>query len=768
MLEDAADGAPSFPVEEDFMSRLMETGATESCCDVLSPRQLEADVRTSQLASRNILQNIMTSVNRLWHVNNKAVSALCMTLSGDESNRQLQKAANDLQMEVQSSQVAIQDLHLKHRPLANKVQYQRDMDAKNRAEHKRLAGELASAVAELGEINCRLASLKAQKDAAPGTPFLFPTIGNKQVDVDKLRDKQKEFQELEATLKNLKDVASSRLAEIRSLHERRIEVLKSLGELQNDVKNVQSITSSKAFLLLSEQLDKSKAEMDECRTSFEKLQVEKDSFTWHEKELALRADLVDVCRGFSAFSESHISELEQEVQKLLEERITLEGNLDQVSKEPGRKEIIAEFKSLVASLPKDMAVMQRELNRYKEASLEIHCLRAEVQSLSNILNRKVRQLESLSGMSAQQISEIKKLEAVVQDLRESDHELKLILDMYRRESIDSREVMEGKEMEYKAWAHVHSLKSSLDEHNLELRVKEANEAEAVSQQRLATTEAEIADLRQNLESSGRDIHISSETLKSKHEEGEAYLSEIESIGQAYEDMQTQNQHLLQQITERDDYNIKLVMEGIKARQQHDVLCSEVYVMDKKIKLANLFLDLFNQKVERIDDQLKIWSDQIGRLVEDIWQKSSSLGDNQRRVTDVEREYQQTAKSLGERQAKAAKSRLDVTELLIELEKERFNKRRLEEECDVMRRKAECLREKIQSSTALGKLKQEVTEYRGILKCRICHDRQKEVVIAKCYHLFCSQCVQRTLESRHRKCPSCGVSFGQNDVKPIYI
>ena len=31
----------------------------------------------------------------------------------------------------------------------------------------------------------------------------------------------------------------------------------------------------------------------------------------------------------------------------------------------------------------------------------------------------------------------------------------------------------------------------------------------------------------------------------------------QSIGQAYEDMQTQNQHLLQQITERDDYNIKV-------------------------------------------------------------------------------------------------------------------------------------------------------------------------------------------------------------------
>ena len=32
---------------------------------------------------------------------------------------------------------------------------------------------------------------------------------------------------------------------------------------------------------------------------------------------------------------------------------------------------------------------------------------------------------------------------------------------------------------------------------------------------------------------------------------------LQTIGQAYEDMQTQNQHLLQQVAERDDYNIKV-------------------------------------------------------------------------------------------------------------------------------------------------------------------------------------------------------------------
>ena len=66
-----------------------------------------------------------------------------------------------------------------------------------------------------------------------------------------------------------------------------------------------------------------------------------------------------------------------------------------------------------------------------------------------------------------------------------------------------RDVLEARDLEYKAWAYVQSLKSSLDERSLELRVKTANEAEAISQQRLAAAEAEIADMRQKLEASKR-------------------------------------------------------------------------------------------------------------------------------------------------------------------------------------------------------------------------------------------------------------------------
>ena len=58
--------------------------------------------------------------------------------------------------------------------------------------------ELASAVAKLEESNHKLAVLKAQGDPTHGTPILFPTLGNKSLPEDNVRDKQKELQDLEA------------------------------------------------------------------------------------------------------------------------------------------------------------------------------------------------------------------------------------------------------------------------------------------------------------------------------------------------------------------------------------------------------------------------------------------------------------------------------------------------------------------------------------------------------------------------------------------
>ncbi|KAE8720887.1 E3 ubiquitin-protein ligase BRE1-like 1 [Hibiscus syriacus] len=762
-----AKDVPQCLTEDAFLSRLMETGATESSSSNNCPEQIKEDRKhTASGKTSNILHNIIVAIDDLWSLKDGLCAAVLKELQDDGSCRQMAK----LQSEVKNLRTAISDIHLKHRSLARQLQSYRDADAKNKAVVKRLKGELESAVAELQESNCKLAALKAERDATNGAFFPVLKLGSKHVCGDKVKDKHRDLHEMESALKNsAQEQASSRLSELKSLHEERIKILQQLSILQNTLKSVKCISSSPAFLLVKDQLEKSKSEVSHYQDLFEKLQVvEKDNLAWREKELNIKNDIADVFQRSLAVSNSRASYLGAEIDRQIDERKRIEAKLEEASREPGRKEIIADFQSLLSSFPEAMSSMQSQLEKYKESAADIHSLRADVQSLSNILDRKAKECENLSVRSAEQVADIHKLQAMVQDLKDSDVEMKLILEMYRREFTDSRDILEARDSEYKAWAHVQSLKSCLDEHNLELRVKTANEAEAMSQQRLATAEAEIAELRHKLEASKRGKARLSDGLKSKIEENEAYLSEIESIGQAYDVMQTQNQQLLQQITERDDYNIKLVLEGLRAKQLQDTLLLEKHAMEKEIQQASASLDFYNMKAARIDDQLRFCSDQVQKLGEERFQKSVLLENTQKRLSDVRKSSHQARESLEDSQLKIEKSRAALVELQIDIEGERFNKKRIEEELEVARRKVVHLRAKTEGNSMVERLQKELRVYREILKCSICLDRPKEVVITKCYHLFCNPCVQKITGSRHRKCPVCSASFSANDVKSVYI
>ncbi|RYR54777.1 hypothetical protein Ahy_A06g030056 isoform C [Arachis hypogaea] len=774
-------------------------------------------------------------------------------------------------------------------------------------------GELERILAELEESNSKLFTLKAERDSAKGAVLPVLNVGTAHVASDKVRDKQKDLQDMESTLKDLLDQGSSRLVELKGLHEERIRILQQLCDLQNTLKNLDCITSSHCFQLVRDQIEKSKAEVHEYQALFEKLQVEKDNLVWKEREWYIKNDLADIFQRSVSVADSRVADLRSEIQKKIDERNVIENKLHEEAREPGRNQVIGEFKSLLSSFPEEMESMQSQLSKYKESASDIHSLRADVQSISNILDRKVKECDVFTVRAAGQAAEIKRLlgvvvlyneqlldmtlysssscskcfirlenqqnvyeewtvinirvlytsialnslylmdvsrgapklssvkhncaykgfdfggrfgfpfsiwefikkEGKVEELRESERDLKLILEMFRRESIDSStrdgsrdlcmekfvsiltkraecgispwglgwgskcplphkvipfgwDIMEAREAEYRAWANIQSLKTSLDEHGLELRVKTANEAEAKSQQRLAAAEAEIAAMRQKLEDSKKEMSELSVVLRSKNGENEAYLSEIESIGQAYDEKQTQNQHMLQQITERDDYNIKLVLEGVRARQKQDSLVMEKRVMQHEIQQANVTRNLYDSKAARIEDQLKFCSDQIQRLIEDKMQSSVTLENTHRRLLDVRRSSQQVKDTVTEVQSKSGSSRVTCMELHVELEKERFSKKRIEEELEVSRRKLSRLKAQNEGCSVIERLQEELAEYREIVKCSICQDRTKEVVITKCYHLFCGTCIQKVSGSRHRKCPQCSTSFGANDVKPVYL
>lgn len=144
----------------------------------------------------------------------------------------------------------------------------------------------------------------------------------------------------------------------------------NIHDLQNTLKSVKCLSSSKAFLSVKNQLEKSKSEVFKYQALFEKLQVvtgryfhfylflvpfcedlvlmltvpflskfqvEKDNLAWRETELNMKIDLVDVFRRSSAVTDSKIADLGIEIQKQIDEKNRIEMRLEEASREPGSK-----------------------------------------------------------------------------------------------------------------------------------------------------------------------------------------------------------------------------------------------------------------------------------------------------------------------------------------------------------------------------------------------------------------------------------------------
>ncbi|CAB4297827.1 unnamed protein product [Prunus armeniaca] len=442
-----------------------------------------------------------------------------------------------------------------------------------------------------------------------------------------------------------------------------------------------------------------------------------------------------------------------------------------------------------------------EVDRYKALTDSLQADRALVVRREKDLNVKVESADAIRNSIGNTDSRIEELELQLQKciIEKNDFEINMeeaVQDSGRKDIIaefrvmasslskemgmmeaqlkrwketahETLDLMEIKESERRAYSQAEMFKNAIDEHSLELRVKAANEAEAVCQQRLSATEAEITELRGKLDASERDVLELTEAIRIKDKEAEAYISEIETIGQAYEDMQTQNQHLLQQVTERDDYNIKLVSESVKTKQSQSFLLSDKQALVKQLQQVNTSVESLKMRISHGEEQMKALLTEATKTTEEDRHLAVNVETAKWELADAEKELQWLKSAVSSSEKEHAHIQKDINDIELELHIERSSRKNLEEEL----RELNSMVAEMSSETgeaAIQKLQSEIKFCKNILQCSVCTDRPKEVVIVKCYHLFCNYCVQKNLEIRHRKCPACGTPFGQNDIRFVKI
>ncbi|KAA3470942.1 E3 ubiquitin-protein ligase BRE1-like 2 isoform X3 [Gossypium australe] len=261
--------------------------------------------------------------------------------------------------------------------------------------------------------------------------------------------------------------------------------------------------------------------------------------------------------------------------------------------------------------------------------------------------------------------------------------------------------------------------------------------------------------------------------------------------------------------------MQLVSESVKTKQAHSFLLSEKQALARQLKQVNSSIESVKMRIGQSEEQIKVClTDAVKFTQEDrhfmicLETAKWELADAEKEfkwlksaAASSEKDYEQLQRKVDEFQMKLDKEQIwvSVAGTLTEMKcwsniallfiayhsimcagissrdsrgtgcynGQQSQRKKLEEELDELNSKVAELSSET-GETAIQKLQDEIKNCKNILKCGVCFDRPKEVVIVKCYHLFCNPCIQRNLEIRHRKCPGCGTAFGQNDVRFVKI
>jgi len=315
---------------------------------------------------------------------------------------------------------------------------------------------------------------------------------------------------------------------------------------------------------------------------------------------------------------------------------------------------------------------------------------------------------------------------------------------------------------------VSALEHKLSRHELSRKAAAAEAEARKAEEALELKEKERISIQLERDSLFRQQCELKEQLEAQKSEMEAYIQEIDVIGSAYEDMQSQNTSLLQQMTERDALNHSLQSERLQLEQRVASLQEEKDMCQSKVTAAEA-------KAEALQIQEAELNSRVVKLMEDVSQGRQKLWEVTTQLEEKTAQCKEHEQALADKQTLIEAGQKHVAELQKtsqelgeKLETERLRRQRIEEELKIAQGRIERLKRKEDAAGVNKELERELEDMRTLLRCSVCHERQKNVIITKCYHMFCRQCIQRNLDTRHRKCPGCGVAFGSTDVKNCFF
>lgn len=349
--------------------------------------------------------------------------------------------------------------------------------------------------------------------------------------------------------------------------------------------------------------------------------------------------------------------------------------------------------------------------------------------------------------------------------------------LYRR-CISKQKANEIKEAEIKASLTAVQELAAAENSDLLEQIADLKGIEARQQSEIEAYKALVTELSREAEAD----ELRSE-LADQRATAEELTTMLDDMAKSNEDTQEQNQKLVAQCHALEKAIAKLTSASKKNQQLHNLLRQEKELIARKCdvqaergKSATIIMKEEAERLKTMTEQRANWKKQLDNLEFETQNLREIMREKAATLEQTKEDLAKKNKGYGEASQRLTKELKD--------NEEREKKLRLLNEKNAsLARKVERARAKAAAAQEaqaahLAQPAPEVvvdrvleTELRLLkqrVRCSVCSDRDKSVVITKCFHLFCGPCIESNLKVRLRKCPGCGVSFGEQDVHPIYL
>lgn len=552
--------------------------------------------------------------------------------------------------------------------------------------------------------------------------------------------------ELSQELEDAQKLAESRLTEVDGWRDQVVALRQENETLKMELQNIpqEKLVASDLYRQLHHRYELAGEEHTRLKSVNERLESENVELREQRQEYEAKAkieanSLVDELRNAVKTHEGDVARLRSQRDELMAELT------DKKQKETVKYTQIDEMKTLVQAKEKRIDTLRAEIKRLQ-------------MSLAARLGDDVWMSKLKAGLSEE-------------EKEQADADIDLISDLQSRLKVAEERIADLQRQQ-------EARSSSTTEAELAAKVstlqKELDELNTILQQAGEGTDSKTPEsISTLLQKQHEELQKSKRELDTANASTTALCDELEKLGAAYNEAKNIASVRISDSGRMEEKLSRLTTEKAKADNKYfgAMRAKDAIENEKRVALRNV--ERQTRVLEKYAEAEKIWQEQIQKHESEVTELRKFVNEANSNLLNLQSTLNtmqdQLGKSIETRDQAIASSQQKLKEY-VEEAKQRSS---AQERCEKLQRDLDKVRKQLASSGGTRKKgsfadDDQIEALNSLLRCSACKDRYRNRIITRCLHTFCNECVDARIQTRQRKCPSCGLGFSTSDVQTLFF